>query len=210
VLVEKQVVSTEETGYSGFVPRRKTNKEKWRKSLLASKKKYNKPKFPRVPLLPFAPSHQKSQYHPETTSQTVTTKEDNTEEKNEIVEEVAREPTLFAPTMPPKEDNKEESNNRPLLDNIYSSTSRRKVNSSRFQKPEIPSTTESKTPRVFGVPRGSRTDLFRSYGTSSLSQADFERQILGVSTATEISVKSMICVKGRCYNADESGRLKQN
>ena len=61
VLVEKQVVSTEETGYSGFVPRRKTNKEKWRKSLLASKKKYNKPKFPRVPLLPFAPSHQKSQ-----------------------------------------------------------------------------------------------------------------------------------------------------
>ena len=112
--------------------------------------------------------------------------------------------------MVDKEDNKEETNNRPLLDNIYSSTSRRKVNSSRFQKPEIPSTTESKTPRVFGVPRGSRTDLFRSYGTSSLSQADFERQILGVSTATEISVKSMICVKGRCYNADESGRLKQN
>ena len=61
VLVEKQVVSTEESGYSGFVPRRKTNKEKWRKSLLASKKKYNKPKFPRVPLLPFAPSHQKNQ-----------------------------------------------------------------------------------------------------------------------------------------------------
>ena len=61
VLVEKQVLSTEEAGYSGFVPRRKTNKEKWRKSLLASKKKYNKPKFPRVPLLPFAPSHQKNQ-----------------------------------------------------------------------------------------------------------------------------------------------------
>jgi len=211
-LVEKQVLNTEETGYSGFVPRRKTNKEKWRKSLLASKKKYNKPKFPRVPLLPFAPSHQKNQYHPETTSQTVTTKEDNTEDRNEIVDEVAREPSLFAPTMPPKEDNKEDSN-RPLLDNIYSSTSRRKVNSSLFQKPEISSTTESKTsktPRVFGVPRGSRTDLFRSYGAASLSQADFERQILGVSTATEISVKSMICVKGRCYNADESGRLKQN
>ena len=61
VLVEKQVLSTEEASYSGFVPRRKTNKEKWRKSLLASKKKYNKPKFPRVPLLPFAPSHQKNQ-----------------------------------------------------------------------------------------------------------------------------------------------------
>jgi len=211
VLVEKQVVSTEEAVYSGFVPRRKTNKEKWRKSLLASKKKYNKPNFGRVPLLPFAPSHQKSQYHPETTSQTVTTKEDNTEDKNEIVDEVAREPTLFAPTMPPKEDNKEDSNNRPLLDNIYSSTSRRKVNTSLFQKPEISTESKtSKTPRVFGVPRGSRTDLFRSYGTSSLSQADFERQILGVSTATEISVKSMICVKGRCYNADESGRSRQN
>ena len=47
------------------------------------------------------------QYHPETTVQTVTTKEDNTEDKNEIVDEVAREPTLFAPTMPPKEENKE-------------------------------------------------------------------------------------------------------
>ena len=152
------------------------------------------------------------QNHPETTSQAVTTREENTEDRNEIVDEVAREPTLFAPTMPPKDDTKEESN-RPLLDNIYSSTSRRKVNSSLFQKPEISSTTESKTsktPRVFGVPRGSRTDLFRSYGAASLSQADFERQILGVSTATEISVKSMICVKGRCYNADESGRLKQN
>ncbi len=42
------------------------------------------------------------QYHPETTSQTVTTKEDNTEDKNVIVDEGAREPTLFAPTMPPK------------------------------------------------------------------------------------------------------------
>ena len=42
------------------------------------------------------------QYHPETTSQTVTTKEDNTEDKNVIVGEGAREPNLFAPTMPPK------------------------------------------------------------------------------------------------------------
>merc|ERR1711879_384619 len=74
-----------------------------------------------------------------------------------------------------------------LLLDKYSSTSRRKVNSPLFQKTEISSTTESKTPRVFGVPRGSRTDLFRSYGSASLSQADFERQILGVSTATEIS-----------------------
>merc|ERR1712045_390808 len=34
VLVEKQVLSTKESVYGGFVPRRKTNKEKWRKSLL--------------------------------------------------------------------------------------------------------------------------------------------------------------------------------
>ena len=58
-----------------------------------------------------------------------------------------------------------------------------------------------------GVVRGADTDLFRSYGGKSLSQSDFERQILGVSTATEISVKSMICVKGQCFNADDMGKL---
>lgn len=60
-----------------------------------------------------------------------------------------------------------------------------------------------------GVPLGANTDIFKNYAGDQLSQADFERKILGVSTATEISVKSMICVKGRCFNADEQGsRLK--
>ena len=58
-----------------------------------------------------------------------------------------------------------------------------------------------------GVPRGSNIDLFRNYGGDKLSQAEFERQVLGVSTATEISVKSMICIKGRCFNADDMGKL---
>jgi hypothetical protein len=56
-----------------------------------------------------------------------------------------------------------------------------------------------------GVPLGANKDIHRSYGGKQLSQADFESQILGVSSATEISVKSMICVKGRCFNADDVG-----
>lgn len=68
---------------------------------------------------------------------------------------------------------------------------------------------ETKSRPVFSssVIRGADTDLFRSYGGKSLSQSDFERQILGVSTATEISVRSMICVKGRCFNANDMGKL---
>lgn len=58
---------------------------------------------------------------------------------------------------------------------------------------------------VGGVPLGANKDIHRSYGGKQLSMADFESQILGVSSATEISVKSMICVKGRCFNADEMG-----
>ena len=58
---------------------------------------------------------------------------------------------------------------------------------------------------VSGIPLGANTDIHRSYGGKQLSQADFESQILGVSSATEISVKSMICVKGRCFNADDMG-----
>ena len=54
---------------------------------------------------------------------------------------------------------------------------------------------------------GANPERIRSYGGRQLSQSDFERKILGVSTATEISVKSVICVKGQCFNADE-GKLK--
>ena len=89
----------------------------------------------------------------------------------------------------------------------YSSSSRykkkNKNKNSLFHREEV------KSSPVFssGVVRGADTDLFRSYGGKSLSQSDFERQILGVSTATEISVKSMICVKGQCFNADDMGKL---
>ena len=119
---------------------------------------------------------------------------------------------LFAPTMPPKNGAEpKEEERRPLVDK-YSTSSRQKVISSLFNKPEsssVSSSTPSKPVRV-GVPRGARTEVFKSYGGASLSQADFERNILGVSTATEISVKSMICVKGRCFNADESGKFSPN
>ena len=57
-------------------------------------------------------------------------------------------------------------------------------------------------------PRGSNTNVFKTWGGNSLSQAEFERKVLGVSTATEVSVKSMICVRGRCYNADDKSLAK--
>ena len=74
------------------------------------------------------------------------------------------------------------------------------------KEPELDSKTSSLA-AFFGVPLGANTDVFRSYAGDTLSQADFERKILGVSTATEVSVKSRICVKGRCYDADENGQL---
>jgi len=218
VLVENKVTITEDAN-GGYVPRRKLNpkgKEKWIKDWVS--RKYNKPKFPRGPLLPFAPSHHRNQLqHPETTSQVVTTK---SEEENDVrvggyvLDDAANESllALFAPTMPPKNGAEpKEEERRPLVDK-YSTSSRQKVISSLFNKPEsssVSSSTPSKPVRV-GVPRGARTEVFKSYAGASLSQADFERNILGVSTATEISVKSMICVKGRCFNADESGKFSPN
>jgi len=220
VLVENKVALKQDDN-GGFVPRRKISakgKEKWIKDWVS--RKYNKPKFPRGPLLPFAPSHHRNQ--PETTSQVVTTKEEpevvvEKENRNEVVlDDAANESllALFAPTMPSKTgvDVKEEDR-RPLVDK-YSSSSRQSVISSLFNKQETaPVPVSAPAPvvtRTGGVPRGARTEVFKSWGGTSLSQAEFERQILGVSTATEISVKSMICVKGRCFNADESGKFLQN
>jgi hypothetical protein len=62
------------------------------------------------------------------------------------------------------------------------------------------SSSESSAPLY---PRGSDTKVFKQWQGDSLSQAEFERKVLGVSTATEVSVKSVICVRGRCYNADD-------
>jgi len=53
------------------------------------------------------------------------------------------------------------------------------------------------------IPIGSRADVYKNWLGGSLSQAEFESKVLGVSTATEVSVKSMICVRGRCFNAED-------
>ena len=90
----------------------------------------------------------------------------------------------------------------------YSSTRLKNKSKSKknslFHREEVKS---SPVPSFNGVPRGANSDLFRSYAGKSLSQSDFERQILGVSSQTEISVKSMICVKGQCFNADDMGKF---
>lgn len=68
----------------------------------------------------------------------------------------------------------------------------------------------SSTAPVVAVPNfrpaailGASNERIRSYGGRQLSQSDFERSILGVSTAQEISVKSTICVKGKCFDPNE-------
>lgn len=112
----------------------------------------------------------------------------------------------FAPTMPPKkEEAPKETERRPLLDRFTTRQKTSSVISNLYNKPETPAPVKKDN----GVPRGARTELFRNFGGASLSQADFERTILGVSTATEISVKSMICVKGRCFNADDESRSRK-
>lgn len=90
---------------------------------------------------------------------------------------------------------------------LYDKYSRNKLKNSLFHKKDQKGSKEVEEDPVFhppGVPLGANTDIFRSYAGDKLSQADFERNILGVSTQTEISVKSMICVKGRCFNANDN------
>jgi hypothetical protein len=62
-------------------------------------------------------------------------------------------------------------------------------------------TTTTKKPILY--PRGSKLNLFKQWGNSQLSQAEFEKTVLGVSTATEVTVQSRICVRGHCFNADD-------
>ena len=96
----------------------------------------------------------------------------------------------------------------PLLDKL--SSSRKSLKDSLFAKSiSSSSTTTTSTssessvpPQAPLYPRGSDTKIFKQWQGDSLSQAEFERKVLGVSTATEVSVKSVICVRGRCYNAD--------
>jgi len=96
----------------------------------------------------------------------------------------------------------------PLLDKL--SSSRKSLKDSLFAKSisttsSTSTSSESSVPVVAAAPeypRGSDTKVFKQWQGDSLSQAEFERKVLGVSTATEVSVKSVICVRGRCYNAD--------
>merc|ERR1712045_1010583 len=176
-------------GYKG------KNREKWINSRRFPK--------PRRPFLPLAP---KQNNKVETT--TLTTPDLNSSEE---VSETDQIQSLLTPTVsPPKstEEVKNESAKHPLLNEIKNALyPRQKAISSIFSKQELPTRSKQKPN---GVPRGANTDLFKSFGGSKLSQAEFERSILGVSTATEISVKSMICVKGRCFNADDMGKLLPN
>jgi len=222
-------------------------------------RKFNKPKFPRAPLLPLAPA---SNVQFESTVQTTTVEpEEEPSIEPEIEHSEPNEPlhSLFAPTIPPKitvevsnqrsdfernilgvvstnknllEPTLQPSKNRlnveydgivrdgPKSKSLFSendlkssliekySSARHKVKNSLFHKADTFTRAKEVSPKYnVGVPRGAKTDTFRNYGGGKLSQAEFERNILGVSTATEISVKSMICVKGRCFNADDMGKL---
>jgi len=236
----------------------KTKKrEEWIKNWV--QRKFNKPKFPRAPLLPLAPA---SNVQFESTVQTTTVEpEEEPSIEPEVEHSEPNEPlhSLFAPTVPPKitvevsnqrldfernilgvvstnknllEPTLQPTKNRlnveydgiardgPKSKSLFSendlkssliekySSARHKVKNSLFHKADtFTRGKDVSTKYNVGVPRGAKTDTFRNYGGGKLSQAEFERNILGVSTATEISVKSMICVKGRCFNADDMGKL---
>merc|ERR1712004_99058 len=70
-------------------------------------------------------------------------------------------------------------------------------------------TTTTKKPRP-AYPRGSKVNLFKKWAGGTLSQAEFEKTVLGVSTATEVTVQSRICVRGHCYNADDQAAASQS
>jgi len=135
-----------------------------------------------------------------TVEQTKTLLEPTRQPKNQF-DGAAREGNLLKSKSPSVNDLKSS------LIEKYSSA-RHKVKNSLFHKADTFTRAKEVSPKYdVGVPRGANTDVFRNYGGGKLSQAEFERNILGVSTATEISVKSMICVKGRCFNADDMGKL---
>jgi hypothetical protein len=190
----------------GFVKKR----EEWIKNWVA--RKYSKPKFPSRPIPgPFT----SSTVQVETEEPNTTIQPESSTKKESLL--------FFSPTIRPKKHNEPKTRLEPTIQpkNIgdeksipnelkssrllekYSSA-RQKVKNSLFHKVDKKNPTKKLRG---GVPVGANTDIFRNYGGGKLSQADFERQILGVSTATEISVKSMICIKGRCFNADDMGKL---
>merc|ERR1712141_845566 len=93
------------------------------------------------------------------------------------------------------------------LQDTISITSSSSTKNNKLKKPRQPinntttKTTTTKKPILY--PRGSKLNLFKQWGNSQLSQAEFEKTVLGVSTATEVTVQSRICVRGHCFNADD-------
>ena len=117
--------------------------------------------------------------------------------------DVSEDGIPFAPTIPPKSgvsstkffhvDVEHTVRDKSLADK-YSKARKKVIVAKKKKKPKK---------KAGGIPRGSNPNLFRKWGGDSLSQAEFERTVLGVSTATEVSVKSRICVRGRCFDADK-------
>jgi hypothetical protein len=98
-----------------------------------------------------------------------------------------------------------------LSDSLYAKNIKDGKNSETISSSSISLPTQKSSKKIsWAYPRGSNTNVFKTWGGNSLSQAEFERKVLGVSTATEVSVKSMICVRGRCYNADDKSLAENN
>ena len=90
-----------------------------------------------------------------------------------------------------------------LSDNLFAKNKKNGKNSETSSS-NISLPTHKSSKKISWVyPRGSDTKVFKKWDGDSISQAEFERKVLGVSTATEVSVKSRICVRGRCYNSDD-------
>lgn len=90
-----------------------------------------------------------------------------------------------------------------LSDNLFAKNKKNGKNSETSSS-NISKPTHKSSKKISWVyPRGSDTKVFKKWAGDSISQAEFERKVLGVSTATEVSVKSRICVRGRCYNSDD-------
>lgn len=208
----------------------KTKKrEEWIKNWVA--RKYNKPKFPRGSLSPLAPNKQvitteepepQPSIQPENKNSlftpTVAPKAPSIELVNDELDNFVKTKSvpfnvnidsLVKDNSVQKVKTTPANNLKSSLLEKYSSTRHNLVKNSRFITNNNKSTDEARKNIVYntGVPRGAKSNVFKNYAGDKLSQADFERQILGVSTATEISVSSMICVKGRCFNADDMGKL---
>ena len=113
----------------------------------------------------------------------------------------------FAPTVRPKSNrlplkkNAKKISRKPPPPSILNYKKHLLKDSGIFSSPRKPE--KKKKKKKASIPIGSRPDVYKKWGGGSLSQAEFESKVLGVSTATEVSVRSMICVRGRCFNAED-------